>query len=133
MVLQTSCRCLRQVTRGEREKALIWMNKWNADKLNKELKQQQNITLQEFGNKPEPVLKHIERFSRMEKQKVPPIDFFQLKVEYETQVVEKQPDTAARLADKALLQRRMPTWCMCKISRGICSIAQSCGRKKARA
>lgn len=105
MVLQTSCRCLRQVTRGEREKALIWMNKWNADKLNKELKQQQNITLQEFGNKPEPVLKHIERFSRMEKQKVPPIDFFQLKVEYETQVVEKQPDTAARLADKALLQK----------------------------
>lgn len=105
MVLQTSCRCLRQVTRGEREKALIWMNKWNADKLNKELKQQQNITLQEFGNKPEPVLKHIERFSRMEKQKVPPIDIFQLKVEYETQVVEKQPDTAARLADKALLQK----------------------------
>ena len=105
MVLQTSCRCLRLVTRGEREKALIWMNKWNADKLNKELKQQQNITLQEFGNKPEPVLKHIERFSRMEKQKVPPIDFFQLKVEYETQVVEKQPDTAARLADKALLQK----------------------------
>lgn len=105
MVLQTSCRCLRQVTRGEREKALIWMNKWNADKLNKELKQQQNITLQEFGNKPEPVLKHIERFSRMEKQKVPPIDFFQFKVEYETQVVEKQPDTAARLADKALLQK----------------------------
>ena len=105
MVLQTSCRCLRQVTRGEREKALVWMNKWNADKLNKELKQQQNITLQEFSNKPEPELKHIERFSRMEKQKVPPIGFFQLKVEYETQVVEEQPDTVARLADEALLQK----------------------------
>lgn len=105
MVLQTSCRCLRQVTRGEREAALVWMNKWNADKLNKELKQQQNITLQEFSNKPAPQLKHIERFSRMEKQKVPPIDFFQLKVEYKTQVVEEQPDTTVRLADVALLQK----------------------------
>ena len=105
MVLQTSCRCLRQVTRGEHEKALVWMNKWNADKLNKELKQQQNITLQEFSSKPEQVFKHIERRSRMEYQEVPPIDFYQLKVEYETQVVEQQPDTAARLADPTLLQR----------------------------
>ena len=103
MVLQTSCRCLRQVTRGEREKALIWMNKWNADKLNKELKQQQNITLQEFGSKPEQELKHIERHSRMDKMQVPPIDFYQLKVEYETQIVGEQPDTATRLADPGLL------------------------------
>ncbi len=103
MVLQTSCRCLRQVTRGGRETALIWMNKWNADKLNKELKQQQDITLQEFSNKPETKLKHIERHSRMNKMQVPPIDFYQLKVEYETQIVEEQPDTAARLADPGLL------------------------------
>ena len=87
MVLQTSCRCLRQVVRGEQEKALVWMNRWNADKLNKELKQQQNITLQEFSKKPEPAKKRIERFSRMDKQQVPPIDFFQLKVEYETQEI----------------------------------------------
>ena len=105
MVLQTSCRCLRQVTRGEKEDALMWMNKWNADKLNKELKQQQNISLQEFSNKPRQELKHIERRSRMEQQKVPPIDFYQLKVEYETQLVEQQPDTAARLADPALLKK----------------------------
>mgnify|MGYP002671963810 FL=1 len=105
MVLQTSCRCLRQVVRGEQEKALVWMNKWNADKLNKELKQQQNITLQEFSKKPEPAKKRIERFSRMEKQQVPPIDFFQLKVEYETQVIEEQPDTATLLADENLKQK----------------------------
>ena len=43
-------------------------NVWNADKLNKELKQQQNITLQEFSKKPEPAKKRIERFSRMDKQ-----------------------------------------------------------------
>ena len=105
MVLQTSCRCLRQVSRGERETALIWMNKWNADKLNKELKQQQNITLQEFSNKSKEKLVHIERYSRMDRQQVPPIDFFQLKVEYETQMVEEQPDIAARLAAPEL--RRM--------------------------
>lgn len=105
MVLQTSCRCLRQVVRGEQEKALVWMNRWNADKLNKELKQQQNITLQEFGKKPEPAKKRIERFSRMDKQQVPPIDFFQLKVEYETQVIEEQPDTATLLADESLKQK----------------------------
>ncbi len=105
MVLQTSCRCLRQVIRGEREKALIWMNKWNADKLNRELKQQQNITLQEFGNKPETDLKHIERHSRMDKMQVPPIDFYQLKVEYETQIVDEQPDTTERLTDLDLLKK----------------------------
>lgn len=105
MVLQTSCRCLRQVVRGEQEKALVWMNRWNADKLNKELKQQQNITLQEFSKKPEPAKKRIERFSRMDKQQVPPIDFFQLKVEYETQVIEEQPDTATLLADERLKQK----------------------------
>ena len=102
MVLQTSCRCLRQVIRGEQETALIWMNKWNVDKLNKELKQQQNITLQEFSKKPEAKTVHIERYSRMDKQQVPPIDFYQLKVEYETQVIEEQPDVAARLADPNL-------------------------------
>ena len=105
MVLQTSCRCLRQVVRGEQEKALVWMNRWNADKLNKELKQQQNITLQEFSKKPEPAKKRIERFSRMDKQQVPPIDFFQLKVEYEPQVIEEQPDTATLLADESLKQK----------------------------
>lgn len=105
MVLQTSCRCLRQVIRGEREKALIWMNKWNADKLNRELKQQQNITLQEFGNKPETELKHIERHSRMDKMQVPPIDFYQLKVEYDIQIVEEQPDTTERFTDLDLLKK----------------------------
>lgn len=105
MVLQTSCRCLRQVSRGERETALIWMNKWNADKLNRELRQQQNITLQEFSNKLVEKTVHIERYSRMDKQQVPPIDFFQLKVEYETQMIEEQPDVATRLLDSELKKK----------------------------
>ena len=105
MVLQTSCRCMRQVVRGQQESALIWLNKQNADKLNKELKQQQNITLKDFAEKPLSPNKHIERYSRMEQQQLPPIDFFQFKVVYKTVEVEAQPDTAARLSDPALLRR----------------------------
>lgn len=52
MVLQTSCRCLRQVVKNSQETALIWLNKFNAEKLNRQLQQQQNITLKEFGGKP---------------------------------------------------------------------------------
>lgn len=105
MVLQTSCRCMRQVVKGQQESALIWMNKQNADKLNKELKQQQNITLKDFAEKPASPLKHIERYSRMNQQQVPPIDFYQLRVVYKTIEIETQPDTAARLADPALLRK----------------------------
>ena len=70
MVLQTSCRCLRQVVKNADETALIWLNKFNADTLNKQLKQQQNISLQEFnkGKHQKNIL--IERFSRMEKLEV---------------------------------------------------------------
>ncbi|MFB0973116.1 MAG: hypothetical protein QMB59_00920, partial [Bacteroidales bacterium] len=45
MVLQTSCRCLRQVNKGERESAIIWMNDDNAVTLNRQLKQQENISI----------------------------------------------------------------------------------------
>lgn len=105
MVLQTSCRCLRQTERGARETALIWMNKWNADKLNKELIQQQNITLQQFADKPEKPLTTFNRFNRMEHTKVPPIEFYQLKVSYETILIEEQPDTHSRLTYSNLLVR----------------------------
>ena len=42
MVLQTSCRCLRQVERGKAEEAVIWLNKYNADTLNAQLSKTQN-------------------------------------------------------------------------------------------
>ena len=103
MVLQTSCRCLRQVVKHEAETALIWMNKFNADTLNKQLKQQQNITLQEFSRKTQEERPQIERFSRMEKMQVPPIDFYQLKVSYETLIVDEANDPAKRLQDNRIL------------------------------
>lgn len=105
MVLQTSCRCLRQVTKNSKETALIWMNKFNADTLNNQLKQQQNISLQEFSSKSSGNPNKVERFSRMEYLKVPPIDFYQLKVSYETLTIDEESNTSARLADDNLLAK----------------------------
>ena len=105
MVLQTSCRCLRQVTRHHRETALIWLNKFNAEKLNRQLEQQQNITLKEFCQKPPLGPELIERFSRMKRMQVPPIKFYQLKVSYEALVVDEANDPAKRLKEDGLLAK----------------------------
>ncbi|MBV8040489.1 DEAD/DEAH box helicase family protein [Bacteroides sp. AN502] len=102
MVLQTSCRCLRQVVKNADETALIWLNKFNADTLNKQLKQQQNISLQEFNKGKHQKTIQIERFSRMDKLKVPPIDFYQLKVSYQTLITEEHPHTTQKLADDSI-------------------------------
>lgn len=100
MVLQTSCRCLRQVVKNANESALIWLNQFNADTLNKQLKQQQNISLQELNQGKHKNAIQIERFSRMEKLQVPPIDFYQLKVSYQTLITEEHPHTAEKLSDE---------------------------------
>ncbi len=100
MVLQTSCRCLRQVDKTNEETALIYLNKSNADKLKVQLEKQHHIGLQEFqnGRKKEPDL--LNRYNRMDKQKVPPIDFYQMRVEYNTVIVEKSdPSKIVNVAD----------------------------------
>lgn len=102
MVLQTSCRCLRQVDKGKSEDALIWMNKGNADILSKQLKQQQNISLEEFTRRPEDDDRIIKRFSRQHIQNVPPITFYQLHVEFED-FVSEPVDTHRELTRKSLL------------------------------
>lgn len=108
MVLQTSCRCLRQVVRGDREEALIWMNKSNADILSKQLKQQQNISLEEFTRRPEDDSRKVERFSRQHIQKVPPIAFYQLHVEFED-FVSEPVDIHKELSRKSLLVEKSDT------------------------
>ncbi len=103
MVLQTSCRCLRQVDKGKEETALIWLNKDNADTLNKQLKQEQNTSIEELNStrrtgKPET----IDRHSRMEFLQLPKVDFYQMKVTYQAIDEEETPNTKAKL--KALLK-----------------------------
>lgn len=103
MVLQTSCRCLRQVDKDKEETALIWLNKDNADTLNKQLKQEQNTSIEELNStkrtgKPET----IDRHSRMDFLQLPKVDFYQMKVTYQAIDEEKTPNTKAKL--KALLK-----------------------------
>lgn len=104
MVLQTSCRCLRQVVKGMPETALIYLNEFNAEKLNTQLQQQHHISLKEFesGSDKKATLK---RYSRVDYLKLPKVDFYQLKINYETLVVEEaKPETDIPLsADSAYI------------------------------
>ena len=88
MVLQTSCRCLRQVVKGTPESALIYLNDTNADKLNAQLMQQHHISLKEFSeaNNEKTTLK---RYNRTAYLKLPKVDFYQLKINYESLVIEE--------------------------------------------
>ncbi|EFM01297.1 DEAD/DEAH box helicase family protein [Hoylesella marshii] len=97
MVLQTSCRCLRQVEKKAKETALIWLNEDNAKTLNKELDKQQHTSIEELNRGGSAKLHTLQRFSRMEKLRVPPIDFFQLKVSYPTLVLEEELNTPKEL------------------------------------
>jgi hypothetical protein len=87
MVLQTSCRCLRQVDKNSIETALIYLNNTNAEKLNTQLQQRHHISLKEFTNQnvKETLLKCYDRTDYL---KLPKVDFYQLMVGYETLTVE---------------------------------------------
>jgi|JI10StandDraft_1071094.scaffolds.fasta_scaffold30664_2 type III restriction enzyme len=98
MVLQTSCRCLRQVDKGKVETALIWLNKDNADTLNKQLKQEQNSSIDELNaTKRTTNVEMIERHSRLEYLQLPKIDFYQMKVTYQSVDEEETANTKAKL------------------------------------
>lgn len=88
MVLQTSCRCLRQVEKERPETALIYLNSGNAEVLNTQLQQQQHITLKEFSEANH--FKYtLKRYDRTAYLKLPKIDFYQLKVDFETLIIEE--------------------------------------------
>jgi len=82
MVLQTSCRCLRQVDRGQPETALIYLNSTNGDKLISQLQQQHHISLHEFTTGGQGT-SQLNRYDRTGYLKLPKVDFFQLRVRYE--------------------------------------------------
>jgi superfamily II DNA or RNA helicase len=93
MVLQTSCRCLRQVDRDKQETAIIWLNEDNAKSLDKQLKEEQLTSIEELNNLgKQDKTEMIERFSRLDFLKLPKIDFYQLKVEYNTIAIEENAE-----------------------------------------
>ncbi len=92
MVLQTSCRCLRQVVKNAPETALIYLNESNAEKLNAQLEQQHHISLKEFSSANN-LKAAIKRYDRTAYLKLPPVQFYQLKIQYETLTLEQaRPD-----------------------------------------
>lgn len=100
MVLQTSCRCLRQVVKTASETALIYLNESNAEKLNVQLEQQHHISLKEFSSANNSKAK-IKRYDRTAYLKLPPVQFYQLKIQYETLMLEQaRPGDAIPIAAK---------------------------------
>jgi superfamily II DNA or RNA helicase len=100
MVLQTSCRCLRQVDKNQNETAIIWLNKDNADTLNKQLKQEQNLSIEELNKASQSKTDNlVPRTSRMDILGLPKIDFYQMKVSYKSIDEEDNENTAQKLLD----------------------------------
>jgi len=104
MVLQTSCRCLRQVDKDKVETALIWLNKDNADTLNKQLKQEQNSSIDELNNtRRNGNVEMVERHSRIDYLQLPKVEFYQMKVTYQSIDEEETANTKAKL--KAIIKK----------------------------
>ena len=99
MVLQTACRCLRQVVKDSYETAVIWLNEFNAEKLNAQLQKQQHISIDEFTKKIEDNKTEILRYSRMKHLKLPSVDFYQLKVQYKTSIDIESLNTSSDILD----------------------------------
>lgn len=98
MVLQTSCRCLRQVEKGENESALIWLSNDNAKILDEQLAEKQKTSINEINSLgATKETEKIERHSRLEYLKLPKVDFFQLKVEYDTLTINGKADPKAEI------------------------------------
>jgi len=98
MVLQTSCRCLRQVDKDKHETARIWLNEYNAKILNSQLKKEQNTSIEELNKlNRNPTQEKVERVSRIEHLNLPKIEFYQLKVNYNSIDEEKTANTKEKL------------------------------------
>lgn len=101
MVLQTSCRCLREVDRGSPEEAVIVLNESNGRQLADQLQKQQHATLDEFQRGASTTVS-IQRFDRTAVLRLPDLSFYQLRVSYGAEILEDTASPADRL--QALLR-----------------------------
>ena len=88
MVLQTTCRCLRQVVKGKHETALIYLNQDNEKLLSGQLKKTQHATLQEFQNGIK-LNNSIKRISRMKYLNIPEIEYYRMNIRYSEEIREE--------------------------------------------
>ena len=109
MVLQTSCRCLRQVEAGSNdETALIWLNDYNAKTLNEQLQKEQNTSIGELNKLTKSqAADEVPRYSRLEHLKLPKLDFYQLKVSYQS--IDEAKDAATRAKLQAVKPEQFKT------------------------
>lgn len=98
MVLQTSCRCLREVTDASQETALIYMNSENYKYLDEQLQKQQHISIQEFqqGKKHEETVQ-FNRYDRTTHLHLPKVEFYQMRVTSMGVVAEPVTDETTRM------------------------------------
>ena len=101
MVLQTACRCLRQIQKGVTETALICLNDSNAEALNKQLEQQHHISISEFERGSSAQQTELKRFDRTKHLSLPPVKFYQLRVQHQELVVDEKRDTEQELSVSA--------------------------------
>lgn len=102
-VMQTSCRCLREVDSND-ETALIWLNNQNAKVLNDQLKKFQETDIDELNKKQKKEKVVILRHSRMNTVELPPIEYMQFCVTYTPK--KEAPKTHEMLSDEQLLVKR---------------------------
>lgn len=100
MVLQTSCRCLREVEDSTTETATIWLNKDNGTTLDKQLAQEQKTSIDEI-NKHQHQSKVIlrDQISRAKQLKLPKLTFYQIDIKYHTTLTEAEPDIRNNLVN----------------------------------
>ena len=115
MVLQTSCRCLREVTDASQETALIYMNSENYKYLDEQLQKQQHISIQEFqqGKKHEETVQ-LNRYDRTAHLHLPKVEFYQMRVTStgvvaEPVTYERTSEEINRAKDSALVENPVLT------------------------
>ena len=86
--MSTNLDNISQVIKGSPETALIYLNESNAEKLTMQLEKQHHISLKEFSSA-DNEKKPLKRYNRTAYLKLPKMNFYQLKINYDTLTVEK--------------------------------------------
>lgn len=90
MVLQSSCRCLREVVNAKKETALIWLNPYNENILDGQLRKEHHTSIAEIQNAhADKVL--VPRYSRQDVVKLPKLSYLQLNFTYSTIINDVTP------------------------------------------
>ena len=107
MVLQSACRCLREVVRGQRHTALIYLSQDNAQVLEAQLKNSQNTSIAALNAAAQVQAASVPAFDRtawlQSIEKTPAIAAYQLQLHTQTLFTQDDPQTALKL--QTALQR----------------------------